>query len=583
MGLAWHTMTLGSTVCLMLLSATPFRWWRLLAAGLSAAIASLSIASGLLVWFLGIPVLWISTARSGDRARALMCWTTAAATFCTLYLRNLPEFGGHSGPAFTPARLFWSVRFVLTYVGLPIQPRYDPSLFLVLGIAGIAALIAACAFIWKYRRPIAIPLLPWLSVAAFSVAAGTMIASARPDAPHVALYYITVARLFWIASVGVLCLIVLRKPDGSSEPWNWWRRWGTPVIAVLLLSLEIQQARAMAGLWGSLREDLMQAGYDAPDICAGNWDAVSRVTDPRDLMRSQYAILANHGTSFTQVPQLVDVELRSADAAGAVSQAVVEASPPDNGPSCVQLSGWAVDPGSGEAAREVLLVQNGAVIKRGAVNRATPQIAERFNNPRLNRTGWAIFVSGQRWPRDSSSFAIYGLSRDGRAAYRLDLASGVELPRGDLDTFHGYPLGRTMNFAEAGDGMPYQLRGFSVPEAGGRWTDANEAVISVRLARPIASAIELVATADAFLLPQLVTQRADIFVNDRPVGRWEFRLGEPMRERAVRVPESIVAGATHLVITFRLPDAATPAGMHFNSDTRLLGMRVARFRIVEVK
>ena len=583
MGLAWHTMTLGSTACLMLLSATPFRWWRLFAAGLCASLASLSIASGLLVWFLGIPVLWIATARSGTRARALIVWSAAAAAFCTLYLRDLPELGGHSGPAFTPGRVFWAARFVLTYVGLPIQLRYDPSLFLVLGIAGIAVLVAACALLWKYRRPIVIPLLPWLAVAAFSVAAGTMIATARPDAPHVALYYITVARLFWIASLGALCVILLRRADGSSEPWTGWRRWRIPLIAVFLLCLEMQQARTMAELWQPLREDLMQAGYDAPDICAGNWDAVSRVTEPRDLMRSQYPILANHGTSFTQVPTLGEIELRGARTAGEVNSALVEASPPDNGPSCVQLSGWAMDPGSEEAAREVLLVQNNQVIKRGAVNQATPQIAARFNNPRLNRSGWAIFVSEPRWPRDSSSFAIYGLSRDGSAAYRLDLAPGVELPGGDLDSFQEYPLGRTMNFAETRDVVPYQLRGFSVPEAGGRWTDANEAVISVKLARPITSALALVATADAFLLPQLATQRADIFVNDQPVGRWEFRLGDTMREREIRIPEGTVAGAKHLVITFRLPDAATPAGMHFNSDTRLLGMRVARFRIVEAK
>ena len=36
MGLVWHGVVLGSTLCLMLLSATPFRWWRLLLAALCA-------------------------------------------------------------------------------------------------------------------------------------------------------------------------------------------------------------------------------------------------------------------------------------------------------------------------------------------------------------------------------------------------------------------------------------------------------------------------------------------------------------------------------------------------------------------
>src|SRR5262245_6445421 len=60
MGLEWHVVALATTVCFMLLSARPFRWWRLVAAVFAAIVASLSVAVGLLAWIIGVPVLWLA-------------------------------------------------------------------------------------------------------------------------------------------------------------------------------------------------------------------------------------------------------------------------------------------------------------------------------------------------------------------------------------------------------------------------------------------------------------------------------------------------------------------------------------------
>jgi hypothetical protein len=69
MGLIWYGVVLGSTLCLMLLSARPFRWWRLPLAAFCAAAASFSVAAGLLAWILGIPTLWVAASHARARTR----------------------------------------------------------------------------------------------------------------------------------------------------------------------------------------------------------------------------------------------------------------------------------------------------------------------------------------------------------------------------------------------------------------------------------------------------------------------------------------------------------------------------------
>jgi hypothetical protein len=574
-GLEFHVVVLASAVCLLLLSAEPFRWWRFVGAAISATVACFSAAPGLLAWILGLPVLWLAAASATVRVRALIGWTVSSAVACTLYLYDLPELGSSSMPSWTPARGIESARFVLMYVGLPIQIRYDHGWFLGVGIAAITLSIVYCALLWRKRPTVLRALLPWLALAVFSVGTAVMIAAVRFPL-LLAVYYVTIARLFWIASIAVVCLMMARSSDEGSDSWRGWGRWRVPLVALALLSLEGLQTQVTLESWRPIRESLAQAVYDAPDVCAGNWNTISRLTHPPDAIRSRYPILAKHGIAFSRGVGLSGLELAGGSGAGAIEAAVVEASPPDGGSPCVRLSGWAVDPRSGEAAAEVLLVQGGKVIKRGAVNQAS---GETLGKQGLSRSRWDIFVSQQRWPRDSS-LAVYAVGTDRKRAYRLDLADGVRFPFGDPGRHHEYSLGFVVDLTRPQDDLSYQLRGFSGPEAGGRWTDASEATILLTIGEPVRDGLKLVASVDAFLVPQHPTQRVEILVNDRPVGRWVFNLGDPMREREVAIPNSTAAAMNRLSITFRLPDAASPASLNLSPDTRLLGIRMGRFRVI---
>ena len=131
MGLVWHGVMLGSTLCLMLLAATPFRWWRLPLAALCATAASFSVGAGLLAWILGIPTLWLAASQAPARLRATLCWSTGAVVFCSLYLRNLGAGPGSTAKwGYVLAHPLEFFGFLVIFLGVPIEPRYDATLLL---------------------------------------------------------------------------------------------------------------------------------------------------------------------------------------------------------------------------------------------------------------------------------------------------------------------------------------------------------------------------------------------------------------------------------------------------------------------
>jgi hypothetical protein len=580
MGLVWYAVVLGSTLCLMLLSARPFRWWRLLLAALCAAAASFSVASGLLAWILGIPTLWIAASHARARTRATICWSAAAAAFCSLYLRNLA-----AGPGVTPKwgyvldHLLEVIGFVMTFVGVPIQPRYDATLIFWPGAAAIALWAIGGILLWRSRRADLVPFVPWLAMAALTVTSGILIAAARVGSIPVTPYYVTLARLFWISSAAAFWLI-LARPQGAPASDRSSRTW--LLISVLaVLGVELRQHDFASQTWRGPRESMIQMSYDVPDVCSGNWETSGRVTTPPGALRVRYPVFARHQLSFIHQTRLDGLRVMESapSSVGEVERATVEAQSPDMGPPCVRLSGWAIDPESREPASEVLLVQENSVLKHGAVTRDSSEVAARLGNPAVGRSGWVLFVSATRWPSNPSQLKVYAVSRDGRTAYALDASHAGPLPSGDVARSREYVLGGVVKLTEPEPDGVDQLRGFSGPEAAGRWTDGKEASIRLPLKSPATGTLTLTATVAAFVIPQHSKQAVDILVNGNPVGHWEFHFGEQWSERQIVIPDSVANGARQLLITFLLPDAAMPDALKFNPDRRMLGISVAQIRV----
>ena len=241
MGVEWHVLVLSWTLCLLLLSATPFRWSRLFLAGLAATSSSFSVAPGLLVWIVGIPVVWMAMVGSPHRRKASGAWTIAAAAFWLLYLRNIPEL---AGPVSVVAGLFRPVAmgvFVLDTLGMPIAPLHNLTLFATIGALGMLLFLGVVLWVLRSERQMLIPMTPWLGLAALSVGAAAMAYVARAPS-HVPPYYITIGRTFWIAALGLTCLLAAAATARQSARPTL-LRWSGPAIALLVLAVEWPQVR----------------------------------------------------------------------------------------------------------------------------------------------------------------------------------------------------------------------------------------------------------------------------------------------------------------------------------------------------
>ena len=67
-----------------------------------------------------------------------------------------------------------------------------------------------------------------------------------------------------------------------------------------------------------------------------------------------------------------------------------------------------------------------------------------------------------------------------------------------------------------------------------------------------------------------------IKANGKLVGEWTLGPDREVHRRSVNLPAEIVAGAEELILTFEIPAPRSPASLGWNSDSRLLGMRLAR-------
>jgi hypothetical protein len=85
----------------------------------------------------------------------------------------------------------------------------------------------------------------------------------------------------------------------------------------------------------------------------------------------------------------------------------------------------------------------------------------------------------------------------------------------------------------------------------------------------------------AFLISDCVVSKTApalpvrVKANGRLVGEWNLEERDVQRH-SVNLPAEVVAGAAELILTFEIPAPRSPESMGWNSDSRLLGFRLAR-------
>jgi hypothetical protein len=132
-------------------------------------------------------------------------------------------------------------------------------------------------------------------------------------------------------------------------------------------------------------------------------------------------------------------------------------------------------------------------------------------------------------------------------------------------------LGCPIDFSANGNSEFYTGDGWSHQEAGLRWTDANSAVLRVRL-QDLSEALALNHTYMDFRAASFGSQRVIVSVDGKQIS--ELHLNSERRDYEVEFNlENPDPNLGHEIV-FKLPDAHSPKSINLNQDSRNLGISV---------
>lgn len=143
-----------------------------------------------------------------------------------------------------------------------------------------------------------------------------------------------------------------------------------------------------------------------------------------------------------------------------------------------------------------------------------------------------------------------------------------------------YRPGLVLDFSAGHDtGRPYRAGGWWASEPWGVWSIEPEALLVLPAGLATDGALWLRVQARSLIAGELSRQRVEVVVNGRFVAEWEFTTESPVGERAAVIPAEVAGPREPLRITFRVPDAASPASLGVSADTRRLDIGLQWLRL----
>ncbi len=122
---------------------------------------------------------------------------------------------------------------------------------------------------------------------------------------------------------------------------------------------------------------------------------------------------------------------------------------------------------------------------------------------------------------------------------------------------------------------PFLGEGWSPPESGFRWTNADHATLTFAWAG--SGVLELEIELAGFLAAErLPAQRVELFCNDHPIVTWRVDHQE-LRRYSLKLEAALLQQRN--VLRFQLPDASSPLSLGINVDSRQLAIRVSSFEL----
>jgi len=141
-----------------------------------------------------------------------------------------------------------------------------------------------------------------------------------------------------------------------------------------------------------------------------------------------------------------------------------------------------------------------------------------------------------------------------------------------------YQYGKKISFGKKGNSFQFHAMGWSHPEKDISWTYGKTAKLLLPITQLPKKDLLLKVVFSPFLAKgKLKRQRVDVYINNTLVDRW---IATAPGEYKATIPKEYV-NDDNLIITFKLPDAASPREMNISKDARVLGIAVKSLILLE--
>ena len=240
----WVLCVFGSVLAAWALQRWPGRARGMLVASGGALLASFSLSSGLLVWAAVLPQLGLRRVRSTP---LVACWCGAGLLVFASYFHGFEAPPGHPPWSAFLARPLASLRYIATYLGLPLG-AFDPVFAPLAGLATVGAFALSAASVVRRSRSDFERLLPWCTLALFALLSATVTGVGRVGfgaEQALTSRYATIAGLLLLATVVALALLWEQRARTAESVSR-----GSRLLVVLLATLALigQLATARASL-----------------------------------------------------------------------------------------------------------------------------------------------------------------------------------------------------------------------------------------------------------------------------------------------------------------------------------------------
>jgi hypothetical protein len=443
--IAVHLNVLGAVLATWALARRPEGWGGIAVASAGAVIASLSLASGLVV--LGLIPLALAAARPPHWARYAAATLVVAAGVAAFYFYGYHQPPEHPGlhPILSYPGAF--VQYVLAYLGTPLGAG-QPILAMSWGLFGVLALGVSVLCVYTRVPELRGALIPWCLLAGYVMlsAAGTGLGRFGLGVEQaLSSRYASIAAVFWIgvSAVSALALratLAILDPGGPATVRLLCVTWCLATLAAMSYAHSYVEGetglRSMERTLLNVQECVLYHDRDdvPPTPCARLYPAYPLHAE---IVRSEAARLkAMHWGPFASGPnlrRLANYERRLLHP-GAVAGWLDTVKAEDRAASVISrrrdrvlVTGWAIDPMREQPPVTVLVVVDDEVVGSALAQGDRPDVARLFGRPHWKRSGWTFEFGAFRLTVGGHHIAAYALLADGRSIVELAGGRPVEV------------------------------------------------------------------------------------------------------------------------------------------------------------